>query len=255
MKVAALTFLEQVGHPRYYAWLRVFLQLTLFGLAIIIPGMWFQSNGRPSENQFFLNARREIPDYQFIPVSLGSVVEKNLSATELFNGHFIDARSQRVSVFFGNWQPGHEDLDSVGHTPEKCWVGDGFQIVPYGGPSQLSILIDGRQIPFQCRVLKHSNLVAPEITLWAACIDGLWDDIPYEPPLEQIKNACAVPNRFQKILVSYKNRWKLVCDSIFSRSNLASRKQFVRFSAPLTTEWQSSLGEIVAFANRWLEPY
>jgi hypothetical protein len=99
MKVAALTLLEQVGHLRYYAWLRVFLQLTLFGLTIIIPWMWFQSHGRPPENRFFFNARREIPDYRFIPVSLGSLVEKNLSATELFNGHFINARSQRVSVF------------------------------------------------------------------------------------------------------------------------------------------------------------
>ena len=255
MKVAALTFLEQVGHPRYYAWLRVFLQLTLFGLAIIIPGTWFQSHDWPPENRFFLNARREMPDYRFIPVSLGSLVENSLGTTEILNGHYMDARSQRVSVFFGNWPPGQGDFDSVGHTPEKCWVGTGFQIVPYDGPSQLFIRIGGRQIQFQCRVLKHVDLVAPEITMWAACIDGLWDAIPYEPPLDQIENADAVLNRSHKILVSYKSCWKLFCDRILFRSNPAARKQFIRFSVPLTTEWQSHLGELAAFASRWLEPY
>ena len=175
MKVVALTLLEQGEHLRHCVPLRVFLQLTAFGLAIISPSIWFQSHTRPPENQFFLFARREIQAYRFIPVQLGARVEKSLSATELLNGHFIDAYSQRVSVFFGNWQPGQGDISSVTHTPEKCWVGTGFQIVEYGGPAQVTIPIGGRQISFQCRVLKRSDLGTAEITLWAACIDGLWD--------------------------------------------------------------------------------
>jgi hypothetical protein len=251
--VAAPTFLEQVEHPHHCVWLRVLLQLTVFGLAIIGPSIWFQSHRRPPENRFFLNARHEIKNYRFIPVSLGSLVEKSLSTTELFNGHFIDARSQRVSVFFGNWQPGQGDISSVTHTPEKCWVGNGFQILPYGGPPQLFISIGGRKISFQCRVLKRFDLATPEITLWAACIDGIWEGIPYYPPLEQIEDAYTVLNRFQHMLVSYKGQWKFFCDRIILKSNPADRKQFIRFSTPLTTKWQPALGELEAFANRWLE--
>ncbi len=254
MKGVVLTFLEQVGHPRHYVWLRVFFQLTAFGWAVISPRIWIQSYTRPPGNPFFLNARREIQDYRFISVPLGPRVEKILSTTELSNGHFINARFQRVSVFFGNWQPGQGDTSSVTHTPEGCWVATGFQILPYDGPSQLSISIGGRQIPFQCRVLKHSDLATPEITLWAACIDGIWNGLPYKASLEQIEDSHTVLDRLQHILVQYKNHWKFFCDSVLFRSNPAVRKQFIRFSTPLTTEWQPALGELVSFANRWLEP-
>jgi hypothetical protein len=255
MKVFALIFLEQVRHLLHCVWLRILLQLTVFGLAIVSPCLWVGHHIRPPENQLFLTVRREIPNYRFVPVDLGSQVEKSLRAKDLLNGHFIDKRSQRVSVFAANWEQGEGGFGSVGHTPEKCWVGSGFQIVPYGGPSQLSISIGGRQIPFQCRVLKRSNLVAPEITLWAACLDGLWDGIPYEPPLEQIEVSYTVWNQIQNLLVSCKTRWEFFCDPILFKSNPSARKQFIRFSTPLTTEWQPALGELVAFANRWLEIY
>ncbi len=206
-----------------------------------------------------MTARREIPNYRFVPVDLGSQVEKSLRATELLNGHFIDVRSQRVSVFAANWQPGQGDFGSVGHTPEKCWVDTGFQIVAYGQPSQVSISIGGRQVSFQCRVLKRSDLESPEITLWAACIDGLWDgipyDIPYQPPLEHSEDNYNFRNQFRHLLVLSNNRWEFVCNSVLSRPNYAARKQFIRFSTPLTTEWQPALVELVAFAGRWLEPY
>jgi hypothetical protein len=186
---------------------------------------------------------------------LDTQTKKILEASELFNGHFLDARSNRVSVFAADWQPGQGDLDSLGHTPEKCWVGTGFQIVPFGGPSELSILVGRRQIPFQCRVLKHSNLAAPEITLWVACIDGQCDGIPYQPPIQQIEDSYAVRAQYLTLLPSYKNRWAFFCERLLLRSNPAAHKQFIRLSTPMTTEWQSALVELAAFANRWLEPY
>ena len=119
----------------------------------------------------------------------------------------------------------------------------------------MSILVDGRQIPFQCRVLKHSDLVAPEITLWAACIDGLWDDIPYQPPLQQIEESYAGRAQYLTLLTSYKNRWASFCGRVLLGSNPAARKQFIRLLAPMTTEWQPALVELGAFANQSLEPY
>ena len=148
-------------------------------MAVIGPRLWVQSRIRLPQDQFFLRVRREVREWRFSPVSLDIQTKKILEASELFNGHFINARSQRVSVFVGDWQPGQGDISSVTHTPEKCWVINGFQIMEYGGPSKVTIPIGGRQIYFQCRVLKRSDLGAAVITSWAACIDGLWDGIPY----------------------------------------------------------------------------
>lgn len=167
--------MKRVRNSLNRAWWTVLFKLSVFGLAVIGPWLWVQFPTRPPANNFLLTPRQQIPKYHFINVPLASQVEKILGASDLFNGHFISVRSQRVSVFAANWQPGQGDLASVGHTPEKCWVGSGFELVPYGGPSQLSISVGGIQIPFQCRVLKHSDLAVTEITLWAACIDGQWN--------------------------------------------------------------------------------
>jgi len=249
-----MTQLNRVGNLLHRSWWIVLLESSAFGLAVIGPWLWIQFRTQPTANQFFFTARREIPKYGFINVTLGSQVEESLGASELFNGHFINVRSQRVSVFAANWKPGQGDLGSVGHTPEKCWVGTGFKIVPYGGPSQMFISIAGIQIPFQCRVFKHSDLAVPEITLWAACIDGQWDEIPYEPPLEPVEHDGSALNRFQEIKASYRNRWAFFRERLLFRSNLAARKQVVRFSTPLTTDWQPALVELSAFAKLWLEP-
>jgi len=222
---------------------------------VISPWLWIQSRTLLPEDQFFLSVGHEIPGWRFSPVTLDTQTKKTLGASRLFNGHFLDARSNRVSVFAADWQRGKGDLDSLGHTPEKCWVGTGFKIVPFGGPSQLFISFGGRQIPFQCRVLKHPDLAAPEITLWVACIDGQCDEIPYQPPLLPIENSYTLRAQYLTLLAAYKNRWAFLSDPLVFRSNPAARKQFIRLSAPMTTEWQPALVELAAFAKRWIEPY
>jgi hypothetical protein len=115
----------------------------------------------------------------------------------------------------------------------------------------------GRRIPFQCRVLKHPDLPTPEITLWTACIDGRWDDIRYEPPPVEIDGTYSVSGSLLTLLVSYKARWIFFCERIrliLFISDPTASKQFVRFSIPLTTEWQPALAELEAFAHQWLEP-
>ena len=246
--------LQHSDHPRQRTWRTVFIPLIVFGLAVLGTRLWIQSHTRPPENPVFLNARHEIPGYRFVPVALGSQVEDTLATTNLFNGHFLDGRSQRVSVFAAYWQPGQGDINSLGHTPDICWVGTGFRSVRRGEPTRIFILVGGCRIPFQCRVLQHPKQSTPEITLWAACVDGRWDEVPYEPQLDMTNDAVTVQDRLRTLFVSYKNRWAFFCERIHLKSNLAARKQFVRFSIPLTTEWQPALAELEAFAHQWLEP-
>jgi hypothetical protein len=231
-----------------------FFQLIAFGLAIIGPWLWLRSDDPNHENQFFLTARHSIQGWQFVPVHLGVQTQKNLGAAELFNGHFTNGCLQRVSVFSANWQPGQGDFSSLGHTPEKCWVEAGFRLAAYDGPSQICMSIGGRKIPFQCRILNHPNLGSPEIALWAACIDGQWSGIPYEPPPEQMDDAHNVPNQIRRAVASYNSRWAFFRNRVFNRLNPAARKQFIRLSTPLTAEWRAAIIELGAFADRWLEP-
>lgn len=246
----------QHGDPsRQRVWRTVFIPLIVFGLAVLGTRFWIQSRTRPPENPVFLTARHEIPGYRFVPVALGSQVEDTLATTNLFNGHFLDQRSQRVSVFAAHWQAGQGDGGTLfGHTPEICWLGHGFRTVRHGEPSQVFIPMAGRRIPFQCRVLKHPEQPTPEITLWAACIDGRWDDIPYGPPPNQTEGEATIRTYLQGVGRTLATRFASVRRIVQNPFASTARKQFVRFSIPLTTDWQPALAELEAFAHQWLEP-
>jgi hypothetical protein len=246
--------LQHSDPPRQRVWRTVYIPLIVFGLAVLGTRLWIESHIRPPENRVFLTARHEIPGYRFVPVAMGSKVEDTLATTNLFNGHFLDGQSQRVSVFAAHWQPEQGDMNSLRHTPDGCWVGTGFRSVRYGQPSEVFFFLGGCRIPFQCRVLQHPKLSTPEITLWAACVDGRWDEVPYEPQLDHTDAIVTARDRLWEVWVLYKNRWAFFCERIHLKSNLAVRKQFVRFSIPLTTEWQPALAELEAFAHLWLEP-
>ena len=116
----------------------LFIQLIMFSLAVLGARLWIQSHTRPPENPVFFTVRHKIPGYRFVPVALGSRVAEELGTTNLFNGHFFDNESHRVSVYEAHWQPGQGGGNSTGHTPERCWVDAGyFRPVRYGEPSQV----------------------------------------------------------------------------------------------------------------------
>ena len=90
--------------------------------------------------------------------------------------------------------------------------------------------------------------------MWAASIDGRWDDIPYGPPPNQTEGDATIPNYFHEVGSLVATRFNGIRRLIERPYAPTSRKQFVRFSIPLTTEWQPALAELEAFAYQWLEP-
>jgi hypothetical protein len=187
-------------------------------------------------------------------VALGATVLKSLATTNLLNGHFFDARSNRVSVFSAAWQPGQGTGGNVfGHTPEICWVGAGFRTIRAGEPDHLALHLAGRSIPFQCRVLQHPELPTPEITLWAACLDGRWDDITFGAPTDMSEGTPTLVAFVQGFWRTVTTRWaglRRLFEQPFTQN---ARKQFLRFSKPLTTDPQRALRELEQFATLWLE--
>jgi hypothetical protein len=241
-------------HPCKRVWQTVFFPLIVFGLAVLGAGLWIQSHTWPPENPVFFTTRHEIPGYRFMPVELGSQVMEALGTTNIFNGHFFDSRSNRVSVYAAHWQPGQGGGNSVGHTPERCWVDTGyFRTIRCGEPSLVVFLIGGQRLPLQCRVLASPYQPTSEIVLWGACIGGRWDENFYGSPPDQTDQDSTVRNYFQRLCRVFVMRWVQACRLFQRPYDPTARKQFVRFSTPLTTEWKIALAELEAFAHQWLE--
>ena len=230
------------------------MSLGLFVLAVLGTAVWVRWPRPAPEDRLFLRARDRIPGYHFQPVALGATVSETLATTNLLNGHFFDARSNRVSVFSAAWQPGQGTGGNVfGHTPEICWVGAGFRTIRAGEPDHLALHLAGRSIPFQCRVLQHPELPTPEITLWAACLDGRWDDITFGAPTDMSEGTPTLVAFVQGFWRTVTTRWAGVRRLFEQPFTQNARKQFLRFSKPLTTDPQRALRELEQFATFWLE--
>ena len=230
------------------------MSLGLFVLAVLGTAVWVRWPRPAPEDRVFLRARDRIPGYHFQPVALGATVSETLATTNLLNGHFFDARSNRVSVFSAAWQPGQGTGGNVfGHTPEICWVGAGFRTIRAGEPDHLALHLAGRSIPFQCRVLQHPELPTPEITLWAACLDGRWETYRFSPSPDLSKESTTISTYAKQSWTYAINRWESLRCLIEQPFTQDARKQFLRFSKPLTTDPQRALRELEQFATFWLE--
>lgn len=230
------------------------MSLGLFVLAVLGTAVWVRWPRPAPEDRVFLRARDRIPGYHFQPVALGTTVSETLATTNLLNGHFFDAHSNRVSVFSAAWEPGQGTGANVfGHTPEICWVGAGFRTIRVGEPDRLALSLAGRSIPFQCRVLQHPELPMPEITLWAACLDGRWEVYQFSPPPDLSRQSATTATYLGEA-------WRYAATRLSSLQRLIhrpftqnARKQFIRFSMPLGSDWQTTLRELEVFAAKWLE--
>jgi len=228
--------------------------LLIFGLAVVGPALWAWVPRPPAGNPVFLKDRQEIPGYEFQAIPLSQQVVKTLATSDLLNGHFWDAGSNRFSVFRASWQPGQGTIDNaIRHTPEICWVDAGFRILNLGAPSQVTLDFSGQPISFQCRILKHPALAAPEITLWATCLDGRWDVNQQGPPANP-------PGGSVTVFTHLRDVWTIIVTQDISLRQSREqaftqhvRKQFLRFSIPVTTDWQAALTDLERFGQLWLE--
>jgi hypothetical protein len=242
------------GSCGWVGWAR-WVPLWMFGLAVLGTWIGVKFRIRPPENQLFFAGRTELPGYRFQAVPLGQRVVEALATTNLLNGHFFDSRSNRVSVFQADWKAGDGDGGMVfGHTPEICWVGGGFRTVRLGEPSQVFMEHAGHRIPFQCRILTHPGLPTPEITLWAACIDGRWDDVLLGLSADMGKPGTTLRSYVRDVRRTLSTRWAAVRRVALQPFEVSGPKQFVRLSLPVTHEWPAALADLERFSQAWLVP-
>jgi hypothetical protein len=241
--------------PRHRSELVNWMQFGAFIFAVLGTWIGVKFRIRPSENPLFFTGRTEMNGYRYQAVPIGKKAAKALAATGLLNGHFFDSRSNRVSVFKADWKAGQGHGDEVlGHTPELCWVGNGFRMLQLGQPSQVFVNLNQRLVPFQCRILTHPGLPTPEITLWAACIDGRWDDFSLGPAVDIEKPGTTVGSYLADIEFMVSKRWAAMRRMALQPFGDSAPKQFIRLSMPVAHEWPSALANLERFAQAWVVP-
>ena len=246
--------LRQHGSRWWAGWYR-WVPMGLFGLAVLGTWIWVNSRIRPSENPLFFTGCTAMPGYQFQAVPLGEQVAKILATTRLLNGHFFDSRSNRISVFQAEWKAGVVNDDRVlGHTPELCWVGAGFRTIHLGEPSRVFVELAGHRVPFECRILTHPGLPIPEITLWAACIDGQWGDYSLGPSADIGKPDTTLLSYMRDVGRTLSTRLAALRRLVLQPGAVSGPKQFVRLSSPVTDGWTAALADLEKFAQAWLAP-
>jgi hypothetical protein len=229
--------------------------LVVFGLAVLGTWIGVQSRIRPAANPVFFAGRTEMSGYRFQTVPLGQQVAKTLATTRLLNGHFFDSRSNRVSVFQADWKAGEGDRGNLlGHTPEICWVGGGFQTVRLGEPYQVVVELSGHRVPFQCRILTHPGVPTLEITLWSACIDGRWDNVVLGPLADMGKPDITLRSYVRDVGSNFSTRVDAIRRMALQPFAFSGPKQFVRLSLPVTDGWTAALADLEKFAQAWLVP-
>jgi hypothetical protein len=244
---------KKLEQARWCGWPN-WVPVWMFGLAVLGTWLGVQLRIRPSETPLYLAGRTKMPGYWFQAVPLGQQVAEKLATTRLLNGHFFDARSNRVSVFQADWKAGQVDGSALGHTPEICWVSGGFRTICLGEPSQVFVELGGQRVPFRCRILTYPGLPTPEITLWAACIDGRWDDVLLGPLADMRTPDTTLRSYVRDVGRTLSTRWAFVRRVALQPFPVSGPKQFVRLSLPVTDGWPAALADLENFAQAWLVP-
>lgn len=220
-----------------------FLNLSIYCLALISPLLINKISSHSVQSPIFFEAR-QISEYKFESINLGQQQQKSLGTSNISNENFSDVNSNRVSVFKARWTSQEGSGEELYHTPDVCWVLQGFKQISVGEDSWVDLNFHGEIIRFQCRVLHHPDQPTPEVVLWAACVNGRWDTVSY--------SRAPLPLSSYNGLINYLNGCRLDLslkrDYIWSRignpSTQGAAKKMVRVSKPLSGDWRQTVLEL-----------
>jgi hypothetical protein len=244
-------YINTVDKHHKIRWLLFFL----FLICTLGPSMWsmVNSNKLSKNQQIFCFPKRSLDNYKYFPVHLEDAVSESLGTTNLLNGHFFDYESNRVSVFVATWLPGEGTIGNIfAHNPEVCWVAAGFQTQHLGEVDILQITNSGKTIPFQCRILKSPSMRYPEITIWAICIDGKWDELEFGSPPNMQTEIATVEDYVKAAFRSIKVRAIAVHRLLAQPTSMNCHKQIIRISKPLDSTWTDAINKLSLFLEEWL---
>jgi hypothetical protein len=231
--------------------LSIWSMTALFGAAIVAAWAWFYVGVTPPEKSYVLKTRDEIPGYRFTAVPIGEQAIEILATTNLVNGQFEGSDRQRFTVFAADWAAkGSKQMGVLGHTPEICWVGAGFQLTSLGEPPFMEVSFGPEKLALECRVFRTPDQRSIEMVVWCSLVSGqpLEEGFRFQPDRDKSSG-----NKLDQASNARTRGMNSLLKSLVNRQPGDGTKQFVRFSTPVSGNWKDSFQCLERFAGQWLE--
>lgn len=216
-----------------------------------IAGAWAWFHVRPPEasTHYRFEVLHDIPEWRFEPTPISPAVLELLATTNLFNGVFETDRVRKITVFAAEWRSRDaRSMSVVQHTPDICWVGAGWTATRIGQPSEVELPLGPGKANFQCRAFKAPRGSQQELVLWCTLVGG---EVLQETSRWSGEDNAA-GDRTQASWAGRRVAAGQFLQNVRSRRAATAEKQFVRFSAPIIGDWQSTLEQLKTFAPHWL---
>ncbi len=212
---------------------------------------WFHVSPQRFPVSFRFDATNRVEGWRFAEEPVAASAVEILATTNLFNGTFVTAQGERVTVFMGTWDANNpQQMSVVGHTPDVCWVGAGWKPVQVGHPDKLTLHFGPHEVPFEARSFQTPDGRSRELTVWCTLVSG---QVYAETGRFELPEEAA--GRSRREMQAYGARHTLVTKlvkAVGERIPGDGTKQFVRFSTALDQDWTAAYARLGRFGERWL---
>ncbi|MBM3966950.1 MAG: exosortase-associated EpsI family protein [Planctomycetes bacterium] len=212
-----------------------------------VCAVWSWFNLSPPKPERFLQFKVKTPPegWSFQEIPLGDEVIATLATTDLLNGQYLSAEGDRVSVFLANWSGENGiGLEVLGHRPDYCWLGTGWNFIEINPLPKISIILEGQSIPQTVRLFKSQLDGAVELAAWSALLDGRLCDVDNYTLTDLPKDA-GVPEIQRAI--DLRRTMGFLLNSVLTRRKPTGRKQFIRVSTHVGSDINESVKILTEF--------
>jgi hypothetical protein len=213
---------------------------------------WYNLAPKQFPVSYRFTPRQEVQGWRFVPEPVSAQAQEILATTNLFSGTYSNARGERVTVFLGTWDANNpKQMSVVGHTPDVCWVGAGWEPVAGGHPDKLNVAFGTNSIPFEARTFLTPDKHSRELTAWCTLVSGqlFEEEKRFEMP-DDLRAASRGERQASGSRHTLKSRLTRV---ITERIPGNGSKQFVRFSTPANAGPTASFDLMGKFGSQWLD--
>lgn len=213
---------------------------------------WYHVAPKQFPVSYHFRPQSEVSGWKFRPEPVAEQAVEILATTNLFNGTFYNERGERVTVFVGTWDANNpKQLAVVGHTPDVCWVGAGWQPVAGGHPDKLPLHFGAHTIPFEARTFLTPDRRSRELTVWCTLVSG---QIYEETSRFELPSAAPTGSVAERQAFGARHTLKSkLLKAIGDRIPGDGTKQFVRFSTAAGSDWSASYALLGRFGEHWLQ--
>jgi hypothetical protein len=210
---------------------------------------WFHLGAKERPSTIRFETRSEIDGYNYRSERIPPNEQSALATTNLISGCFIRTNAEEIRVFFANWSGSDgKNLSVVQHTPDICWVKAGWQPVNLGQPEKMTLRFGTANLDFECRAFEAPGGSVRQLVVWSTLVGGK----PFEESWRfkagkpaSLEGAWLQADRFLAV-----NRF---LQSVVNRIPSERSKQFVRYSTPVLSDWQTAFETLRAFGPHWIE--